>query len=166
MQGTPQGNQAAHITLMPLTSSIFHYILSSAQPTLPFPLDPASMSGLELAGVVLGAFPVVVQLMNGYKKGCQPLGAWLRFRKTFTKLENGISYQETALDTNLQILLSPLVEDEQKLVALVNDLKAGSGPQKYPDLEEALKRRLGNARIYLRCVQCSFPFSIEGRLFY
>ncbi|KAL9059844.1 MAG: hypothetical protein Q9162_000914 [Coniocarpon cinnabarinum] len=108
------------------------------------------MSGLEIAGLVLGAFPVVVQLMNGYKKGCQPLGAWLRFRKTFTKLENGISYQETALDTNLRILLNPLVDDDDELEKLVGELKAGGAARKDPDLEEALQRRLGNVHVYRR----------------
>lgn len=106
------------------------------------------MSGVEIAGLVLGAFPIVVQLIEGYKEGCQPLTSWLRFRKTFLGLIQGIRYQETRLDNNVRRLLLPLVEEEEELNELLNN--PGGDGWKDPKLEEALRCRLGNGQTYDR----------------
>ena len=110
------------------------------------------MSGIEAVGLVLGAFPIVVTLFQSYKEGCKPVRHWLSFRKTFTKLENGIRLQATTLDEQLEDLLDPLVDTKEELAELVHDLKNGGASRNTSELEQALQRRLGKPEIYQRLV--------------
>ena len=101
------------------------------------------MSGVEAAGLVLGAFPIVVQLIHGYKEGCQPLRHWKNFGSTFQTLMQGIRYQETRLQMNVRMLLLPLVDDDEEVERL---LRAPRGVAwKNRELEEALQRRLSHS---------------------
>ena len=90
------------------------------------------MSGIEVAGLCLGAFPILVNLIQGYKEGCQPLGNWFRFRKTFFTLIQSIRYQETRWQNNVKILLLPLVEGDEELQQLLTE--PGGAAWKDPDL--------------------------------
>lgn len=101
------------------------------------------LTGVETAGIVLAAFPVIVQLIEGYKEGCKPLDSWLRFRKTFLSLVQDIRLQETKLESNVRRLLLPLVESDGELQM---PLAEPGGPAWFDyELEEALQRRLLNS---------------------
>lgn len=41
------------------------------------------MSGFEIAGVVLGAFPIVMSGLERYRKAFEPLKSWWKFQRTF-----------------------------------------------------------------------------------
>lgn len=110
------------------------------------------LTGVETAGLVLAAFPVVVQLIQGYKEGCQPLRNWFRFHKTFQKLIQGIRLQETRLESNVRMLLLPLVDNDEELEVLLGE--PGGGAWKNPDLEDALQLQLSNSfKSYLDTIE-------------
>ena len=101
------------------------------------------MSGVEIAGFVLAAFPVTVQLIQGYQEGCKHLVDWRRFQVTYLRLKQGLNRQYTIFDNNVRILLLPLVETEEELEDLLND--PGGLGWKNRDLEDALQRRLSHS---------------------
>lgn len=101
-----------------------------------------SMSGVEIAGLVLGAFPVAVQLIQGYQEGCKPLVDWRRFQATYLRLKQGLNRQWTRFDNNVRILLLPLVNSDEELEELLK--KPGGPAWKDQDLEDALRRRLSH----------------------
>lgn len=41
------------------------------------------MSGIEVAGLVLGAFPIVVEALEDYRELFGALKSWWRFQRTF-----------------------------------------------------------------------------------
>lgn len=41
------------------------------------------MSGIEIAGLVLGAFPVVIEALESYRNAFTALKNWWEFQRTF-----------------------------------------------------------------------------------
>ena len=41
------------------------------------------MSGIEVAGLVLGAWPVVMEALEGYRETFRTLKSWWKFQRTF-----------------------------------------------------------------------------------
>lgn len=102
------------------------------------------LTGVETAGLVLAAFPVVVQLIQGYQEGCKPIHHWIRFHKTFKILLQGIRHQETRLNDYVRMLLLPLVNfSDEELEALLEN--PGGKNWQNGELEQALRRRLSNS---------------------
>ena len=110
------------------------------------------LTGVETAGLVLAALPIVVQLVEGYESGCKPMLNWLRFRKVYKNLLQGIRLQETLFNNNVRMLLLPLVDTEEEVRVLLED--PGGKSWQDNDLEEALERRLLTSyKSYLETVE-------------
>lgn len=52
------------------------------------------MSGIKVAGLILGAFPVVISALEGYRKAFKPLKSWWKFQRTFevNEIKEGCAY--------------------------------------------------------------------------
>lgn len=71
------------------------------------------MSGIEVVGLVLGAFPLLISAAEHYKKGFEPLVKWKRFRSEFLKFLNSIAIEKHFYDMMLEhLLISADVQQE------------------------------------------------------
>ena len=98
------------------------------------------MSGIELAGIVLGAFPLLISALEHYRESAEVLEDWWQIKKEYKKCKNEIKVQELAFENNLERFLLPLIVDDHDIAALIAD--PGGEKWKDPDLEFELKARL------------------------
>jgi hypothetical protein len=98
------------------------------------------MSGIEIAGLVLGAFPVLLYALESYRKSAEGLTEWWRIQRTVKKCRQDLQYHRILFEGNLERFLLPLVVDDDELQTLMAD-PAGEGWED-PELEVRLKQRL------------------------
>lgn len=79
------------------------------------------MSGIEIAGVVLGSFPILLKCLEYYREGFQPLEEWWHFRTHFIAFIDDIRHQMMRYNENMIRLLDPIIADNDSLTALVRD---------------------------------------------
>lgn len=111
------------------------------------------MSGIELAGLVLGAFPIILNGLEFYRKGFEPLDEWWQFRTHFIAFTDDVRHQMMKYNENMIRLLDPITicTDGDKLAALLM-IPNQNDPEF--DLEEILKGRLASELDrFLRIVQ-------------
>ncbi|MCJ1464449.1 hypothetical protein MMC07_003062 [Pseudocyphellaria aurata] len=98
------------------------------------------MSGIEFAGVVLAAFPLLISALEHYREGFEVLEDWWRIRKEYKKCKQNLNIQMVFFQANLEELLRPLVRDEDELSLLL----AEPGGDRWLDreLEQGCKERL------------------------
>ncbi|KAF2396577.1 hypothetical protein EJ06DRAFT_569315 [Trichodelitschia bisporula] len=110
------------------------------------------MSGVEVAGLVLGAFPIILNCLDYYRKSCEPLSEWWRFRTRFIEFADGIRHQEMMYNSNMMEMLHPIIQDNDCLADLVknpNDARWSDG-----SLTTHLERHLaGEHERVLRIIQ-------------
>jgi hypothetical protein len=67
---------------------------------------PFGMSGIEIAGIVLGALPILFSALDGYRNSISRIGQGFRRRKTIEKLARALRMQrQTLLAIIKQIIL-------------------------------------------------------------
>lgn len=98
------------------------------------------MSGVEAAGFVLAAFPILISALEHHRQGYEVLEDWWRFKKEYKKCKQDLKLQKLVFEENLEQLLRPLIQDEEDLRLLL----AEPGGNKWKDgkLEQELKKRL------------------------
>lgn len=98
------------------------------------------MSGIEIAGLLLGAFPLLISALEHYRQSAEVLEDWWQIKKEYKKCKNEIKLQELAFGNNLERLLLPLLVDDDEIAALI----AEPGGMKWKDvaLEDKLKSLL------------------------
>ncbi|KAI9894521.1 MAG: hypothetical protein M1814_001875 [Vezdaea aestivalis] len=97
------------------------------------------MSGIEIAGLALGAFPVFLKALEGYRKSAELLENWWQIQRAYKKCKHDIEYHQTIFQQNIERLLLPLVGDEE-LKGLMDD--PGGRAWSSSDLESKLKSRM------------------------
>ncbi|RYP69578.1 hypothetical protein DL771_006015 [Monosporascus sp. 5C6A] len=98
------------------------------------------MSGIELAGLVLGAFPILIHALESYREGAEVLKDWWQIQRAYKKCKHDIDYHRTVFESNIERLLLPLVVDDDELKDLMND-PAGKAWED-GELEKRLRERL------------------------
>ena len=110
------------------------------------------MSGLEVAGVLLGTFPLIIAAIEHWRN-CAKVGGYLwKARKEFSRCEKDVSFNEIIYKRNLKELLIPIVGEAADVDALVGD----PGGQGWRDqaLHEKLVARLQESyKVYLEIVE-------------
>lgn len=76
------------------------------------------MSGFEIIGIVLGAFPLAISAIEHYHETAKAAGTFWRIRKAYEKDHRSINFCQTKLKLHMEALLGPLV-----LVNITNDLE-------------------------------------------
>lgn len=94
------------------------------------------MSGIEIAGVLLGAFPLIISGIEHWHNVAKVGGYFWRVRKEFTKCRSDVNYHEILYKRNLKALLLPIVGETDDVGKLVGD-PGGEGWK-----DEALQGRL------------------------
>lgn len=98
------------------------------------------MSGIEIAGLVLGAFPLLIFALESYRESSEVIGNWYRIQRPYRHSVRTIGIQEVQFERNLERFLLPLVVDDAEFKVLMED-PAGKGWED-PDLESRLRTRL------------------------
>ena len=109
------------------------------------------MSGLEVAGVVLGAFPLLLSGIEHWRDVAKVGDLYWHIRKHHKKCQRDIEYHEFMYKRNLKELLIPVTENADEVARLV----AEPGGQGWGDkaLQERLKGRLNDSyELYLRII--------------
>lgn len=81
------------------------------------------MSGIEIAGLVLGSFPILLNCLEYYHKGFEPLENYWNFRAYFIAFIDDIRHQMMKYNDNMTRLLDPIIADNESLNALVRNAK-------------------------------------------
>jgi hypothetical protein len=110
------------------------------------------MSGAEIAGFVLGSFPLLISAAEHYREGFEPLRKWKRFRTEFIGFIDAIDIEKQIYNNMLErFLLSADVPDEELQLFLTKPKYDG---WKREDLVSALQKRLGSSYgVYMSTVR-------------
>jgi hypothetical protein len=107
------------------------------------------ITGVEIAGLVLGAFPLIISALEHYKEGFETLQDWWRFRAEFVGFIHEIGRQSVLFSENLEELLRPLVVSDAEMDALLQD--PGGRAWNDPDIEIRLQERLPQSYGWYQC---------------
>lgn len=102
------------------------------------------MSGLEIAGVVLGVIPLFVSAIEHYEDGIRPFKTLKLavYRQELSNYRTKLSLEYGLYTNTLEELLANIVPEDEASSMITQ----GYSPVwKQLDLEHKLKRRLGNA---------------------
>ena len=104
------------------------------------------LTGIELAGLVLAIFPLVISGLEHYEEGMQPVKEWIRFRAEFLSFMNALGRQKIFFRQNIEDLLSSVVSSEYEMACMLDN------PQSHrwqdANLEAKLKLRLSGRYEY------------------
>ncbi|RSM15117.1 hypothetical protein CDV31_005198 [Fusarium ambrosium] len=101
------------------------------------------MSGFEVAGIVLGALPLLIEGAKATKFYLQGIERWWQFETDFEAFVRAITLEDVIFTQNLDLLLLPLdLSDNER-----NSLKASSKSSlwRHPDIVAQLKHHLREA---------------------
>ncbi|KAH9427468.1 hypothetical protein MCOR02_012099 [Pyricularia oryzae] len=110
------------------------------------------MSGFEVTGVVLGAFPIAIAAIVSYRRVARKVEAWKEIRAAYTRCREDLKNEQLMFKRHLRMLVLPLVVDDGSAKAPLAD---PSGKRwKDADVSDLLERKLGESHeLYLSYVQ-------------
>lgn len=98
------------------------------------------MSGIEIAGLSLAVFPVLVNGLNQLVAGIETIHRWkrykIRLKEYVTSLESALAWFQDTLDE----LLGDIVPSDEEVKRMLRE--PGGGMWKKPEYEEKLRVRL------------------------
>ncbi|KAE8440783.1 hypothetical protein EG329_006583 [Mollisiaceae sp. DMI_Dod_QoI] len=98
------------------------------------------MSGVEVAGFVLAAFPLAISALEHYRETAETLGIFWKIRREYKTWMHSLNICRLAFEQNLEEFLLPLIADDDELQQLIAD---PDGPGwKNSELETRLRQRL------------------------
>lgn len=98
------------------------------------------MSGIELAGLVLGAFPIALWGLEQYRDVAKQMGFWFQIRSEYQRSAEELAYHRLSFEGNLKLLLLPIVDDDVRLEEMLNE--PGGSAWKNTTIQKALEKRL------------------------
>ena len=98
------------------------------------------MSGIEVAGLLLGAFPILISGLDSTRKGYQGIESWWKIRAKYNKCLNAVKAEHVIFKMNLIEVLRTISYDEDELNRLL--AHPGGAEWSSDDLERRLKDRL------------------------
>lgn len=110
------------------------------------------MSGLEIAGIVLGAFPVLTQGLKQFREWAKTAEHFKHIHLEYNRWLSELGVQELYFKNHLKTLLLPTLIDDARIRALLAD---PSGPGwKEETVVAAIRTRLGDGfELYLQCLE-------------
>lgn len=101
------------------------------------------MSGIEVAGLILATFPLLISALEHYREGEQALFDWWKYKRAYKKCKQEINFYQLAFEGTLEELLLPLVGDDAKLQMLLQD--PGGPAWNNSDMDHMLRKRIPKA---------------------
>lgn len=87
-------------------------------PVTVFP-GSSGMSGVEIAGLILGSFPITLSCLEHYCAGFEPLVEWWNFRTRFIAFVDDVEHQMMKYNENMIRLLDQIIPDSASLTTLI-----------------------------------------------
>lgn len=110
------------------------------------------MSGLEVAGLVLGAFPIAIEVLRRYKEVARRIGFWYKIAAEHKKCDSQLKFHQLVYVSNLKKLLLPLTGLDDTHIDELLDNPGGKSWAEARTAED-LEKRLGDSHeIYLQCI--------------
>lgn len=107
------------------------------------------MSGLEVAGITLAVFPILVNGMVRFVDGVQTIRYWRRYRIRLQDYADIVESQRVYYQDTLEELLTGIVQSEDEIKDLIEQPRGALW--KKPEYEEKLRQRLGRSyAVYLK----------------
>ncbi|KAI1774168.1 hypothetical protein F4818DRAFT_452259 [Hypoxylon cercidicola] len=79
------------------------------------------MSGIEVVGLVLGAFPIAIMLLDKYREVADRAGLFYQIKLKHRQCRNRLECERLAFTGNLKELLLPLVADDEKITDMISN---------------------------------------------
>ncbi|KAL8780645.1 MAG: hypothetical protein Q9213_006382 [Squamulea squamosa] len=98
------------------------------------------VTGVETAGLVLAALPLIISALEHYNEGIETLKNFVRYRVMIAELAKNLTVERRKFITTCEKLLSGIVESEVKLALLLHN--PSSAAWKEQSLAERLQERL------------------------
>ncbi|KAK6822468.1 hypothetical protein PG987_014013 [Apiospora arundinis] len=116
------------------------------------------MSGIELAGLVLGAFPIALWGLEQYRDVAKQMGFWFQIRSEYQRSAEELAYHRLSFESNLKLLLLPVVDDDDLLEDMMSE--PGGPAWKNAAIQKALEKKTPKAD---HSIQESLQSSKAGR---
>lgn len=100
------------------------------------------MSGIEIAGLVLGAIPLVISALEHYEDIIGPAKTFFKFQGELDCAIRELRNQHTHFEQSIEVLLRPITTDQQ-LSEMIDNTKSKLWQD--PDIEQELRSNLGTA---------------------
>lgn len=84
-------------------------------------IQTRTMSGFEIAGLVLGAFPIALEALNQYEVVKAQIKLWRRIQEAYVECKDDLIFQQLLFEDNLLDLLSMATIDEKKIELLISN---------------------------------------------
>ena len=108
------------------------------------------MSGIEAAGLVLGAIPLLISAAEHYREGFEPLKEFWKFETEFQSFVEELEVQDKIFSNNIEKLIQPYVTDKE-MHAIINDRNSMIVN---PQLERNVQKRLADSyKAYMSVVK-------------
>ena len=108
-------------------------------------------TGIEITGLVLGAFPLLLSGVEHYAEGVDTIARWCRYERELASLKRLLIAEKVVFQGSCEQLLSGLVPASH-VEELIEDPK--NSKWKDGALEKKLQQRLGRSYAsYLACVE-------------
>lgn len=98
------------------------------------------MSGIEIAGLIFGALPLMISALEHYRATASVLKGWRKVKADYRKCMIDLAFYTDEFQRNLQELLLPMIADDEKLNLLLED--PGGPSWADPELNETLRKRI------------------------
>jgi hypothetical protein len=110
------------------------------------------MSGLEIAGLVLGAFPIALTILDIQRKVAESIGRWEGFQTEHRKCRSELQIQRIKYKMNLKQLLLPMgILDKTEVDELLGNPE--SEFWRKDEITKVLEQRLeGSYELYLEYI--------------
>ncbi|ERF72611.1 hypothetical protein EPUS_08747 [Endocarpon pusillum Z07020] len=108
-------------------------------------------SGIEVAGVVLAAIPLVISALETYENLLDPTKAFFKYGAELSRATRQLVNYYTSYEQSIRILLTPIADPQE-----LHDMMENTDSELWKDneIEQALQDRLGTSyRAYIRTVR-------------
>ena len=115
------------------------------------------MSGFEIAGLVLGALPILISALENYKAGKGPVASWRKWRGLLDILIHRLHSARCVFTLKLETLLiaagidCQTLQNEQHYIRILTDEKVAQKLQEY--LRSSFDRFQSVVQEYERCLK-------------
>lgn len=107
---------------------------------------------MEIAGIVLGAFPIAVTALDKYRDVAKMWGFWWEIRAEYQKCNTEVKFHRLSFMRNLRQLLLPLVAEQGQIQQLLAD--PGGEAWRQQSIAQQLAERLQDSyELYLEIIQ-------------
>ena len=149
----PPGLQVAQTTFLLILRARYYHPRPSESDGLDwFPSTCNIMSGLEIAGVLLGTFPLIISGIEHWRNCAKVGGFFWKVRKEYSRCRSDVNFHEILYKRNLKALLIPIVNEAASVDSLVDD--PGGKGWKDQALQGKLVERLQESyNVYVEIIQ-------------